>query len=377
MLMSLRNSPASSSPSSTILRRCSHSAVSSGERRASGSTVTSDAPALVGTSLPLTRSAETAVYELFNRRRAGGGCPEAAALGVAWRFCVVTSCGIGSFPPSGEKLARSAAPPFPTKPAGFAGALPACSMAASSVSSVNAAGGVVLPSLTLAVSTAMFAPSVSSGSGVHSGRAGVRAPAEVDDASALSLEDVSAALYFDLGFGVSERLGNRAQQLAADEPQNSRLALGQCGEVGAPSTRRGYNGVVVSDARAVTDLLRVYACWRVSTQQLRRNAYKLRHRCGHAVGQIPAVRARVGHELLFVEALQIIQRLLRREAQLSVGLALERGSGRKVRAGSRAFPGAQTLTICARGTCRECFASPRSLKRSLDSRTPPQSSATV
>ena len=83
--------------------------------------------------------------------------------------------------------------------------------------------------------------------------------------------------------------------------------------------------MVVGHARAVADLCGIHACGRVCVQQLCRDAHQLRHLCRHTVREIPAVRAWVGHELLLVQRLQIVQRLLRRKAQLAVGLALERG----------------------------------------------------
>ena len=50
-----------------------------------------------------------------------------------------------------------------------------------------------------------------------------------------------------------------------------------------------------------------------------------RQTLGHVRGQVAAVRPGVGAELLFIEVLQIVQRLLRRIAQQAVGVPLEGG----------------------------------------------------
>ena len=50
-----------------------------------------------------------------------------------------------------------------------------------------------------------------------------------------------------------------------------------------------------------------------------------RQALGHVGGQVAAVRPGIGAELLFIEVLQIVQRLLRREPQQAVGVPLEGG----------------------------------------------------
>ena len=70
-------------------------------------------------------------------------------------------------------------------------------MAASSVTSVKAAGGVVLPSLTVAASMLREAPSESPGSGIHSGAPLYSRQPEVDDGLSLGLERMTAALGFN------------------------------------------------------------------------------------------------------------------------------------------------------------------------------------
>ena len=50
-----------------------------------------------------------------------------------------------------------------------------------------------------------------------------------------------------------------------------------------------------------------------------------RQALGHVGGQVAAVRPGIGAELLFIEVLQIVQRLLGREPQQAVGVPLEGG----------------------------------------------------
>ena len=45
-------------------------------------------------------------------------------------------------------------------------------------------------------------------------------------------------------------------------------------------------------------------------------------RCCHILGQIPAVRAGICHQFLFIKALRIVKRLLCRKAEETVGFPL-------------------------------------------------------
>ena len=55
------------------------------------------------------------------------------------------------------------------------------------------------------------------------------------------------------------------------------------------------------------------------------NGHKLRHGGFQIVGEEAAVRAGIGAELLFIEGLQVVKRLLGGIAEAAVGLPLERG----------------------------------------------------
>ena len=56
---------------------------------------------------------------------------------------------------------------------------------------------------------------------------------------------------------------------------------------------------------------------------LRRRSRQSRNRPFHIGGQIPAVGAGIGAELLFIQCLEIVQGLLGRVAKLPVGIPLE------------------------------------------------------
>ena len=83
--------------------------------------------------------------------------------------------------------------------------------------------------------------------------------------------------------------------------------------------------MVVGDLGAVADLFGVDGKRRLKAADTSRAEDEGLHALLHAVREIAAVRARVGAEALFVEALRIVQRLLGGVAEGAVGLALEHG----------------------------------------------------
>ena len=73
--------------------------------------------------------------------------------------------------------------------------------------------------------------------------------------------------------------------------------------------------------RAFTD----WSCAKTIFRQAIKLCYssdKLRDDRLHVLGQIPAVSSRIGHQLLLIEALGVIQRLLSGEAQDTVSISL-------------------------------------------------------
>ena len=83
--------------------------------------------------------------------------------------------------------------------------------------------------------------------------------------------------------------------------------------------------MVVGDLGAVADLLSIDGKRRLKAAYARRAEDEGLHAVCHSIREITAVRARVGAEALFVEALKIVQCLLGCIAEDAVGLALERG----------------------------------------------------
>ena len=83
--------------------------------------------------------------------------------------------------------------------------------------------------------------------------------------------------------------------------------------------------MVVADLAAVADLSCVHALRCGGFADNGSNGHKLRHRGFQIIGEEAAVRAGIGAELLFIEGLQVVKRLLCGIAQRAVGLPLERG----------------------------------------------------
>ena len=83
--------------------------------------------------------------------------------------------------------------------------------------------------------------------------------------------------------------------------------------------------MVVADLAAVADLPCVHALRRGGFADGGSNGHKLRHRGFQIISEEAAVRAGIGAELLFIEGLQVVKRLLCGIAQRAVGIPLERG----------------------------------------------------
>ena len=81
--------------------------------------------------------------------------------------------------------------------------------------------------------------------------------------------------------------------------------------------------MVVGDFGAVADLGGQNGVRHSHPTDLRRRSRQSRNRPFHIGGQIPAVGAGIGAELLFIQCLEIVQGLLGRVAKLPVGIPLE------------------------------------------------------
>ena len=110
---------------------------------------------------------------------------------------------------------------------------------------------------------------------------------------------------------------HKAQKLALAQRQHRHVRLARaCG---------GEDGVVVADLFAVAYLSCVHTPRRVCFADNGGHGCKLRHGGFQIVGEEAAVRAGIGAELLFIEGLQVVKRLLGGIAQRAVGIPLEGG----------------------------------------------------
>ena len=121
------------------------------------------------------------------------------------------------------------------------------------------------------------------------------------------------------------RRGYRPEQAQGGQPQHLPLPNGQGLQVRLARAGRGDDGVVVADLGAVADRTGQHRLRRVHAAEGGGRSGQCRDPSLHVVRQIPAVCPGVGAELLFIEGLQVVQRLLGGVAQRSVGLPLEGG----------------------------------------------------
>ena len=150
-------------------------------------------------------------------------------------------------------------------------------------------------------------------------------PAGNEGGSALDGEYSAAALQRNGGFCIAVCIADRTEKLTCHKAQNLSLPQRQDGGIRLARAGGGENGMVVADLAAVADLPCVHTPRRGGFTDGGGNGCKLRHRGFQIVGEEAAVRAGIGAELLFIECLQIVKRLLCGIAQRAVGLPLEGG----------------------------------------------------
>ena len=123
------------------------------------------------------------------------------------------------------------------------------------------------------------------------------------------------------------RLRRCTQQLAADQEKQIALAQGQPLDICLFNLHRGDNGVVVGyiliGDHGLHQRKEVVAA--IKRRQLYRQVDHTGNRFRHVGGQIAAVRAGIGQQLLFVEALGVVKGLLRRVSEQAVCLTLQGG----------------------------------------------------
>ena len=150
-------------------------------------------------------------------------------------------------------------------------------------------------------------------------------PAGNEGGSALDGEYSTAALQCNGGFCIAVGVADRTEKLPCHKAQKLALAQRQDGGIRLARAGGGEDGVVVADLAAVADLSCVHALRCGGFADGGGNGCKLRHRGFQIVCEEAAVRAGVGAELLFIERLQVVERLLGGVAEAAVGLPLEGG----------------------------------------------------
>jgi len=152
-------------------------------------------------------------------------------------------------------------------------------------------------------------------------------PAFGDDALALCGEGMAAAVKCGRDRLIHIRLRRRTQQLAADQQEQIALAQGQSLDIRFFNLHCGNNGVMVGYVLVGNHGLhqRKEIAAAIKGRQLYRQVDHAGSRFCHVGGQIPAVRAGIGQQLLFVEALAVVKGLLRRVSEQAVCLTLQGG----------------------------------------------------
>ena len=152
-------------------------------------------------------------------------------------------------------------------------------------------------------------------------------PALRDLRAAFRGKQSAATFQSDGGFRIGVRLAHGAEQADGDHVKDVPLAFGEGGKIGSGDLRRGNQRVVVADLCAVYHKPRIDRGRRGvgEWQRPRYHGAEIGKSVRHIVGQIAGIRARVGCQLLFIEHLHIVKRLLGGIVKQAVGLALKRG----------------------------------------------------
>ena len=153
----------------------------------------------------------------------------------------------------------------------------------------------------------------------------VGAPAGVEDSLALDAVCESAADKLDARLQPAVGRGNGPEHLRRHEPEQLALARRQVLKLAVRGAHGGNKSMVVGDLGTVADLVSIDGKRRLKAAYARRAEDERLHAVCYSIRDETAVRARVGTQALFVEALRIVQRLLGGVAEDAVRIALERG----------------------------------------------------
>ena len=152
-------------------------------------------------------------------------------------------------------------------------------------------------------------------------------PAFGKDALALCGEGMAAAVKCGRDRLIHIRLRRCTQQLAADQKEQIALAQGQSLDIRFLNLHCRDNGVVVGYILVGDHGLHQWkeVCAAIKGRQLCRQVDHTGGHFRHVGGQIPAVRAGISRQLLFVEALGVVKGLLCRISEQAVCLTLQGG----------------------------------------------------
>ena len=127
-----------------------------------------------------------------------------------------------------------------------------------------------------------------------------------------------------LGFFRDIRAADGAKNAQREQLQELSFSGRNRRKRGIRTGERGDQREVIGHLTAVADLRDVYLRRNIHSTDFRGDCHILRDTRLHIVGEIATVRARIGAELLLIQALRIVQRLLGGIAEHPVGFTLQR-----------------------------------------------------
>ena len=153
------------------------------------------------------------------------------------------------------------------------------------------------------------------------------APAHLLDGLALGSERDTFACQLDGGFFPGVWIANGTQQPDTHHLQNVRFSNRKRSKIAMHHALRGDDGMVIGYLAVINHLSSVHRqieARRIGKYCCNSRSQLADHRC-HLAGEKAAVRARIGKQLLFIQRLGIVQRLLSGVAKQAVCVTLQGG----------------------------------------------------
>ena len=149
-------------------------------------------------------------------------------------------------------------------------------------------------------------------------------PSVMQDGFSFGRERCSTAVQFNDCLCVSVRISHSHEKAGRNQLQNCKLALGQLIQIAFLQFSGRDNGMVVCDLFVIHNLLRMdrYVIHTWGGECVESHIYKVRKIVCHIVCQVSAVGSGISDQLLFIKVLGVIQSLLCRIAQHTVGISL-------------------------------------------------------